>query len=287
MTRPLTGLTGLAVGYQQDIEEDAQATPEERMGGVADPAHGKYLAEENIPRGSRMGTPIGPQGPENQILDDDYWFWEGGGQPIDDPQFDYTPSTHAGPWPKGFQSGPVGDISPDAVANKLNALNALHGMGRNGELQHQLTRADALNDDWETIDQLNPGNSGLANLPKQSLSSGFGWGTRDRTQSMAQQNEYGFDSAHQHRRWATGSIPGNNMWMRPGGRPMMKTLGGPARPAIGEDSPFTGQNLGFSFNPDGALLQNVPTEYSAPPQPNLADAGPPVNTENDSYVEWY
>lgn len=284
MTRPLTGLTGLA-GYQVTIDEDSQATPEDRMGGPADPEHGKYLAEQSIPRGSRMGTPVGPVGPENQLLGDEGWFWEIGGEPEQDPQFDYTPSTHAGPWPKGFLSGPAGDIGPDATAAKLTQSYELHSMDKNGPAVQQHTRSEPLNDQWDGIDQLNPGNSDLSTLPKQSQSSGFQWGTRDRTQSMARQNEFGFDTAHQHRRWAAGSVPGNYLWMIPGGRPLVKTLAGPARPAIGPDSPFSGQDLGQAFGLDGAVLQNVPSEYVAPPVPNLTAA--PVSSVNDSYPEWY
>lgn len=283
-TRPLTGLSGLA-GYQVQIDEDAQATPEQRSGGVADPSHAKYLAEDYIRRGAQIGEPIGPYGPDNQMLSDEGWFWEPGGEPNQDPQFDHTPTNHAGPWPKGFQSGPVGDISPEATAQKLRVLTGLHGMDLNGGAQSLLSRQEALNDSWETVDQLNPGNSDLADLPKQSKSSGFGWGTRDRTQSMAAQNEFGFDSAHQFRRFATGSIPGNNMWLRPGGRLIQKSMPGPARPAIGVDSPFAGQDLGAAFSVDGALLQNVPTEYTAPPQPNLQNA--PSPDQGDSFVEWY
>lgn len=283
-TRPLTGLSGLA-GYQVQIDEDAQATPEERSGGVADPSHAKYLAEDYIRRGAQIGEPIGPYGPDNQMLSDEAWFWEPGGEPSQDPQFDHTPTNHAGPWPKGFQSGPVGDISPEATARKLRTLTGLHGMDMNGGAQSLLSRQEALNDSWETVDQLNPGNSDLADLPKQSKSSGFGWGTRDRTQSMGAQNEFGFDSAHQFRRFATGSIPGNNMWLRPGGRLIQKSMAGPARPAIGVDSPFAGQDLGATFSVDGAMLQNVPTEYVAPPQPNLQNA--PSPDQGDSFVEWY
>jgi hypothetical protein len=283
--RPLTGLSGLA-GYQVNIEQDAQASPEERMGGVADPAHGKYIAEAYIPRGAQMGSPIGPTGVENQMLADEGWFWEGGGFPSDDPQFDHTPPNHAGPWPKGFQSGPVGAIDPDTVGRKLTALAELRGMGLNGDQRAERVREEPLNDTWVELNELNPGET-LLQAPgsKQLMSSGFGWGFRDRTQSMAAQNSYGFDSAHMHRRWATGSLPGNYMYLRPGGRPMMKSLPGPARPAIGPNSPFTGQDLGFSFNPDGAVLQNVPTEYVAPPNPTLQAA--PNPSANDSFVEWY
>jgi hypothetical protein len=281
----LTGLSGLA-GYQVIVDENNQATPEERMGGVVDPAHADYLAQPNIPRGSRMGEPHGPYGPDNQLLSDETWFLEAGGTADQDPLFDHTPNTHAGPWPKGVASGPnLGDVGPDAMAQRRAQSHALHSMGTNADAQSNHTRGFALNDDWDTVDQINPGNSDLASLPNQSKSSGFGWGTRDRTQSFARQNEFGFDSSHQHRRFATGSIPGNYMWMQPGGRPMAKSLPGPARPPIGVDSPFAGQDLGQSFSIDGSILQNVPTEYVAPPQPRLAQ-NPSVDS-NDSYVEWY
>jgi len=284
MTRPLTGLTGLA-GIQRTIDEDSQATPEERMGGTADPSHSKYLAEDYIRRGAQMGAPRGPYGPENQMLGDEVWFWESGGDPTQDPYFDRTPSNRAGPFPKGIQSGPVGDVGPDATAMKLEQSYKVHSVDTSAHLHAQTARIFTQNDQWETVEQVTTGSSDLVDLPKQAKSSGFGWGTRDRTQSMARQNEYGFDAAHQYRRFATGSIPGNTMWMRPGGRPMVKTLAGPARPPIGVDSPFTGQDLGQSFSYDGAVLQNVPQEYQAPPTPKLAPV--PSAYENDSYVEWY
>lgn len=284
--KSLTGLTGLA-GYQVQIDVNSQATPEERMGGVVDAAHSQYLAQPDIPRGSRIGTPIGPHGPENQLLGDDMWFLESGGMPSEDPNFDYTPRTHGGPWPKGIASGPnLGDVSPDAVASRLRQSYELHSDGMNADERSNKVRGEAKNDQWTTVDQIRPGNSDLEpGLPKQQQSSGFGWGWRDRSLSMARQNGYGFDSAHQWRRIGAGSIPGNYLWMRPGGRPMVKGMAGPARPAIGPDSPFAGQDLGQSFSADGAVLQNVPTEYVAPPQPRLA-AVPSVDS-NDSYVEWY
>lgn len=286
MTSPLTGLSALA-GYQVQIDADSQATPEERMGGTADPAHGQYLAEPSIPRGSRIGPPHGPFGPENQLLSDEFWFMEGGGQPDQDPDFDYTPNTHAGPWPKGILSGAnTGDVGPDATASRLAQSYALHSLDKNAKARLQTDRAFALNDEWQTVEQLNPGSDTLQEVPKQAKSGLAGWGTTDRRQSMERQNEFGFDSAHQHRRFAVGSIPGNTMWMRPGGRPLVKSFAGPARPPIGENSPFTGQDLGQTFGIDGAVLQNVPTEYVPPAQPNLAV---PVTYpgDNDSYVEWY
>ena len=284
MTRPLTGLSGLA-GYQTQIDEDSQASPEERMGGTADPSHSKYLAEDHIRRGSQLGEPRGPYGPDNQMLGDESWFWEPGGEEWQDPTFDHAPSNRAGPFPKGILSGPVSNGGPDDTADRLIQSYKLHSIDTNTDARLQTSNRYVQNDDWTEIDQLNPGNSDLAKLPKQSQSSGYGWGTRDVIQSMGAINGYGFDSTHQHRRWATGGIPGNTMWLKPGGRPMVKSLPGPARPAIGPDSPFAGQDLGMAFDINGAILQNVPPEYTPPAQPNLS-AAPPAG-ENDSYVEFY
>lgn len=283
MPRDYTGLTGIA-GYQVLIEEDSQATPELRSGGAADPRHGQASPENQFGRGSRIGVPIGPIGPENQLLGDEEWFWQPGGEDWQDPRFDHTPSKRSGPWPRGILSGPTPTPFPDSVADAREQSRIIHSIDTNADAKFSYDM-EALNDTWETIDQTNPGSTDLQALPKQAMSAGFGWGTRDRTQSMAAQNGYGFDSAHQFRRWATGGIPGNNMWMRPGGRPMAKSLAGPARPPIGIDSPFTGDDLGAAFGIHGAILQNVPSEYVGPPQPTLSQSI--VSPENDSVVEWY
>lgn len=287
MTSPLTGLTAIS-GLQTIVDENSQATPEERMGGPADPAHANALAEPYIPRGAQLGTQHGPYGPENQLLSDEYWFFEAGGIPDQDPTYDHTPSHRAGPWPKGIASGPnLGDVNPDATAMRLEQSYRLHSVDTGAQSRIQVDKAYALNDTWETVEQNNPGSDTLAQIPRQAMSGVNGWGTRDRRQSMALQNEFDFDTAHQHRRYATGSIPGNTMWMKPGGRPLVKSLAGPARPPIGVDSPFTGQDLGEAFSYDGAILQNVPSEYVPPPTPNLSAAVVSGQTGDDAYVEWY
>jgi len=79
------------------------------------------------------------------------------------------------------------------------------------------------------------------------------------------------------RRFATGSIPGNYMWLKPGGRPLYKTMAGPARPAVGENSPFAGQDPTLAFGTLGGILTDLPAEYEAPPQPALAQAMPDVS----------
>ena len=282
MTSPIKGLTALAA--YQSIDEMNQATPEERSGSPANPIHGTDVAP-SFGRGSRIGTPIGPHGPENQLIGEfESWALTPAGSEYDDPQFDHTPARRAGPSPRGVMSGPIDAVSPSSIANQLQQSAVLHGINTNAAA-HAQRNLDATNDEWFEINELNPGSSDLQPIGDQAKSAGFGWGTRDRTQSFARQNEFGFDSAHMHRRYAQSPIPGNYMYLKPGGRPMVKGLPGPARPPIGVDSPFYGDDLGAAFSINGALLQNVPSEYTAPPQPTLSASI--VDDSNDSVVEWY
>lgn len=282
MTSPITGLTALA-GYQSVVEWN-QATPSQRMGNPANPLHATGPPTP-YGRGSRIGTPITPTGPEPYIVSEfEEWALTPAGSEWDDPQFDHTPSRRAGPIPRGILSGPIDAVSPDSIANQLQQSYVLHGI-RTNAAAHAQYNLDARQDDWYVMEQVNSGSTDLQSIGRQAMSAGFGWGTRDRTQSFARQNEFGFDSAHVHRRYAQSPIPGNYMWMRPGGRPMVKGLPGPARPPIGPNSPFAGDDLGQSFNIDGAILQNVPSEYVPPAQPNLAAAV--VSDSFDSVVEWY
>jgi len=286
--RALTGLTGLA-GYQVQIDTDSQASPEDRSGGIADPRHA-IKNQEILPypweaRSTQAAFGHGPYGPDSQLLGDEEWFWQAGGFPEQDPAMDLTPSKRAGPWPKGIASGPVPGVDPDTIARQRVISAGIHGIRTNAGIA-ALTGYEALNDEWMELYQVEPGHSDLRPIPKQAMASGFMWGTTDRTQSMARQNQYGFDSAHTHRRYAVGSIPGNTMWLRPGGRPLVKSLAGPARPAIGIDSPFAGDDLGSAFGIGGAVLQSVPTEYAPPPQPNLAAVSMYAD-ESAPVVEWY
>jgi hypothetical protein len=286
----LTGLTGLAQ-YQQVIDENSQATPEERSGNAVDERHGHW-GEQAAPypweSSLSMGGSHGPYGPENQLLGDEWWFTTPAGSESDDITFDRTPSKRAGPFPKGVASGPVPGENPDDIAEQLRQSQAIHAINTGSGLKslYPVQALGVQQDEWEEIWEVNPGSVDLAQVPNQMKSSGFTFGTTDRTQSFARQNQYGFDSKHQKRRFATGSIPGNTDWMRPGGRPLQKSLPGPSRPAIGQDSPFHGDDLGAAFGVQGAVLQNQPTEYVPPAQPNLAPAYP-AETGLEAVVEWY
>lgn len=284
----LTGLTGLAQ-QQGQFNADPGATAEQRLGNTVDPRHTDLTKTSPYPWESTMtpGGSHGPYGPENQMLGDADWVWQPAGDMTEDPTFDRTPAQRAGPFPKGVASGPVPSQGPDDIANQLEQSMVIHGIKTGGGLKalYPIQGLGVQQDDWREIWQVEPGHSDLSTLPEQAKSSGFLWGTTDRTQSFARQNEHGFDSSHMHRRYATGSIPGNSYWMQPGGRPLMKTMAGPARPAIGPDSPFYGDDLGQAFGINGAYLQNVPTEYIPPPQPTLAASQ--AQTNDSGVVEWY
>lgn len=294
MVQPLSGLQTLA-GQQRVIEENAQATPEQRSGNPADPRHGSW-GEQAAPypwqSSLGMGSTHGPYGLENGLLDDDYWLSPlPAGDRNQDPTMDRTPYlTHGGPNPRGILSGPTPSDGPDAIADQLQQSMALHGIRTNAGVR-ALVPPQALgvqNDEWTDFYVYNEGDTRLQPMSRQQMSSSFMFGSRDRTQSFARQNEHGFDTAHMHRRWATGSIPGNSYWMRPGGRVLVKNIPTVARPAIGEDSPFTGDDIFADFNPSGAILMATPSEYVPPPQPNLG-VNPASNAASDSgaVVEWY
>lgn len=284
----LQGLSGLA-GYQNQIDANSQATPEERSGNIADPRHAERGEQARPYSWESQMTPggsHGPYGPENQLLGDEWWFFQPAGVMTQDPDFDRTPARRAAPWPKGIASGRVPGEGPDDIVNQLTQSRQIHAtdMGGSGKYLHAIP---AQNDEWEEIWAVDTGSTDVQQNSRQSMSAGFMWGTRDVVQSFARQNEYGFNAAHKHRRYATGAIPGNTYWMRPGGRPLAKTLPGPARPAIGPDSPFHGDDLGQAFGIGGAILLDLPSEYTAPPQPNLATPIVGTPSMDVPVVEWY
>jgi hypothetical protein len=289
----MDGLTGLQPldGPVRLLETaaESQATPEDRSGDPADPRHGQW-GQQARPypwQSSMMANPgggHGPYGPENAFLDDDYWAMTPAGNASQDDTMDKTPSTRGGPSPKGVLSGPIPGDGPDDIAEQLQQSMAIHGIRTNAGVR-ALVPPQALgiqNDTWVDFWEMNPGETMLQPLSRQQMGSSFVFGSRDRTQTFARQNEYSFDSAHMHRRWATGSIPGNTYWMRPGGRPLVKNIPTVARAANGPTSPFAGDDTMYDFTPYGAVLLATPTEYTPPPQPNLIAAnysGPAADVE--------
>lgn len=256
---PVTGLPRFIAHIQPE------APPEKVHGGPADPLHGHFGEQAQPYPWEEFAGPHGPYGPaENELLSDlpeSQTFAAGTvGQ---DPTGDLTPyHTHAGPNIRGMEM----DRGPEGNARVLQMSALAHGV-KTGASRKAFASSNPLEDHWtgfynpvegETI--LNPGNGQV----------GFqanGFGVNDRTSNPFRKiNPFGLNTAHRMRRYATGSIPGNYMWMRPGGRPMVKTVAGPARPATGE-GPFYGQDMTRDYGVQGAILMDPATEYQAPPQP--------------------
>lgn len=256
---------------------EPEATAEQVQGGPADPFHGQsgeaaqpYSWQSQLMNYTGM---TGPQGPENQLLGNTAEL-EGlpEGQLGHDKYADLTPYRgHAAPTTVTL-SGPL-PSQYDAINEQLVQAAEIRGTDLGASRSKTLdTLGDVVQDHWNQIwdvsesPELYPAGEKYA-----SGISLFGFANNDRpVNPFRKMNSYGFQYGHHHRRYAAGSIPGNYMWMRPGSRPQIKSLPGPARPAVGKDSPFEGDDLGQSFGIHGAVLVQVPTEYQPPPSPQLA-----------------
>jgi len=286
-----TALTGL----QGFVQTDPQLTPFEQQGGPANPAHALGLWEQPSPYPwesslDGIGGYNPPMAPYVGV--GDYPDELPAGNITQDPAGDRTPyRTHAAP-NKVSLSGNFGMLNqrPRGSTEQLEQSAIIHAGVPGYDASGMWTRgpaAEALQDHWTAFYDVEPGNSILVTPDAQTRSGAApgGYASHGRETSNARQNEYGFDSAHMHRRYAVGSIPGNYMWMRPGGRPMVKTLPGPARPAVGVNSPFAGQDTGVGYYPSGnvgGILADPATEYVAPPTPS--GLVPAAQAPDDSYA---
>jgi hypothetical protein len=272
-------LTGLQ-GYVQQAPE---ADPTEVQGGSVNPNHARaFWAEPELyPWESGINGLDASSYPIPIFTDSVGTLPEGeaAGDPRQDPGHDYTPyHTHAAPWPKGLDGIRKGNQQPQGTSEFLDESAGIHASNTNASAQ-RVYMPQAQQDDWDAFYTVTPGESMVDTNVGPQIKSGSapgGWASHSRAQTFARQNEYGFDSAHKHRRWARGSIPGNYMWMRPGGRPMVKSIPGPARPAVGETSPFNGQDVSWGYAASsqvGGVLVNSPTEYSQPAQPYITPNG--------------
>lgn len=283
MTQPSGGLSGLT-GW---VFAEPEATPDERMGGPADPHH----AREGRVEGRQFWEVMphqhaGPHGHEGGLIGaNPERMVDKAGRLGQDPTADLQPITHAAPWPKGVPS--TADPEETAEWRRQNADIHAHGMG-GGRDSLYVPTLEPRNDDWELINEDRLGGTLQEDVPGQIKSTGAGGaGSTDRKQSFARQNRFGFDRAHMQRRYAevgTGAFPGNFLWMHPGSRPMVKSYAGTARPAVGQDSPFSGQDTGQPFGPHGAALTTPPAAYVPPPDPVTAPGYPALAP---APVSWY
>lgn len=275
----LTPLSGIINGppplqpLQGFVDQTPMATGEQRSGDPVDPRHA-ILGEQAKPypwEGVAQG-PHGPFGPENQMLGAEYVLLGlPSGTIQQDPTGDYQLRTHAAPWPKGLET----TGTPDAQASRLVESASIHSSDMNNS-RRELYQPTAVpvGDNWLAVDFNTAGSSMQEPVPQQIASRSGGWGHTDRVQSQAAQNRYGFDMAHVFRRFAQSPIPGNHMWMQPQSRAMVSPLPHTGKPAVGDFSPFTGQDTGQAFGTQGAVLTTLPTEYTSPTDPALQSPYP-------------
>lgn len=290
MPRPLTGLTGLSFA---SIDPQPQADPIEMQGGPVDPGHsGQGLQPGPFPYDiPQWGTEVmGPYGTDSMLVAEEETFPTFGAGSVTqtgDPEFDYTPyQTHAAPWPRD----PFGDgsMSPENTARQLIQSAAIHAVKTNAS--GKMIYASGLypgNDEWVEYQSTTPGTSLQPEGVPQSVGTTVGgFGSRDVVNSRAPQNQYGFDSAHLHRRVRTGGVEGNFMWMKPGSRPLVRNLPGAMRLPVGQVSPFAGQNVQEAYAPGAGVLTEIPPDYTAVPQP-LTQALPQIDGgPQPGFEEW-
>jgi len=269
---PVNGITGFIIA-------NPEAPPFNVHGGPADPRHAGNGPASVYPW---EVIPMGPFPNAMQPIDG----MVGGavergilpaGVMAQDPTADNTPAYHAAPFPtEGPASGTADqfDITGRQIGSTRQLLESLriHASNTGAGLKRLfLPQMLARQDDWTGFYNDVEGEDNVPSVPGSIGNNAFGVGVNDHTSNaFAKKNSYGFNTSHRHRRFATGSIPGNTQWMRPGGRPMVRSFtGNHPFPLSG---PFANDDPGATFGYQGAILQNIPSEYVTPPQPSLSNS---------------
>lgn len=259
---PITPLTGYPV-------ERGMLTPEQQQGGPADPVHGHELWHDP-PRYPWEYTPgaatEGPAPVELELIGAIPQITPAG-YPGQDPTWDSQPETHAAPWPAGLDT--AGDRDPVRYAERITESANLHASDM-GASAAKVFEAPPRLGEWENLDHVGIGQGMLVPIPEQLMNSAGGFGNTDRTQSMAVQNDYGYDAAHVHRRIAHDEVPGDFLWLEPAGRPIVLNMPRTAQAPIGTNSPFAGQDPSLTFATDQAAPLDPPTQYEPPAVPYTA-----------------
>lgn len=276
----MAGVTGVTGGVRPAVlsytDPTPEATAEERLGGPANPAHGNIGETATPYPWEAFEGPHGPYGLDNGLLGVSTYesFTDPASALSSDPMADLQPVTHAAPWPRGIP----GVVTPDGT-QEWNAQAAnIHAESFGAARKVQDSRGGwGVQDNWQLAYDVDPGQSIQVPIPGQVQTGVAGAGSTDRVQSMAAQNEYGFDSAHMVRRYAAGSIPGNYQMLIPGSRPLVRsTL--PQNLPIGE-GPFAGQDGKQGYDTQGSALTVLPAPYSPAPDPTIGVAFPESNPE--------
>lgn len=271
----INGITGYVIGPTHE------ASPHEMQGDVVDPRHSHWGQQAKpypwqvIPMGPYPGifNPI-----DGMIEDDSGWGLQSGmvGQ---DPTSDQTPAYHAAPYPNEGPTARTADQlnvhgRNEGSARQLMQSMYIHGM-RTGAGLKRLFLPQMLAKQDEITAFYNPvkGEDLVPPVPGHIGSVAFGFNVNDHVSNpYAKKNAYNFDTSHRHRRFGAGPIPGNHLWLRARGRPLVRSFTNVYHfPTSGA---FAGDDPGATFSIDGAILQTTPPQYSSPPQVNLAPTSP-------------
>lgn len=260
------------------VVSNPEGTPFEIHGYPVHPTHSKPGEQaspypwEVIPMGPYPGLMQPIDGMITEIGSDPAM---NAGYLAQDPTADQTPAYNAAPFPTEGPASPSADQLDIAGRNAGSARQLLesasiHASNLGASLKRLfMPQMLARQDDWTGFFNPETGNDIVPKVPGSISYQANGFGVNDHVSNpFAKINAYDFNTAHRHRRYAGGPIPGNNMWMKPGGRPMVRSFTGldhfPLSGAFANDDP------GATFGYQGAVLQNIPSEYVAPPEPNLA-----------------
>jgi hypothetical protein len=279
----VNGITGF-------VNSNPEAPPFEQQGGPADPLHGN-LGEQASPypwQNVPMGPYPGSIDPLPGIVGD-YPDTIAAGQLADDPTADQTPAYNAAPYPNEGPSSANAeqlDVRGRAEGSTRQLLQSAwvhaHNTGASLKKLFYFTYGSK-QDQWNDFYNEVPGNDIVPDVPGSVSYQSNGFGVNDHvSNAFHKANAYGFNTSHRHRRYAAGSIPGNTMWMKPGGRPMVRSFTNLHNfPTSGA---FAGDDPGATFGYQGAILEDIPGEYVAPPQPSLASAAVDPTGVAYSYV---
>lgn len=267
----VNGITGFVVA-------NPQAPPFEVHGGPANPYHG-HPGEHEFPY-PWITIPMGPypelHGPQPGMVED-YPGNFASGMIGQDPTADQTPAFHAAPFPNegpGSRAAEQMDMRGRAEGSRRQLLQSLwvHAQNTGASLRRlfDLTYGSK-QDTW--VGFFNPvqGEDIVPIIPGSVSSNAGGFGANDHTSNAYHKaNTYGLNTSHRHRRYATGHIPGNFMWMNPSARPLVRSFTGQYK--FQTSGAFAGDDPGFAFSEYGAILHSTPSQYTPPPVPNLGNA---------------
>jgi len=269
-----SGVNGIT-GY---IIASPEAPPFDQQGGTVNPKHavsGEQASPypwENAP----MGPYPGLMQPIDGIIGETSDYGLPAGMLGQDPTSDQTPSTYnAAPFLRENPSSKMADqmdIHGRAEGSTRQLLDSLrvHASNTGAGLKRLfLPQMLARQDNWTGFFNEVPGEDNTPVVPGSVGMVAGGFNVNDhRSNPYAKVNAYGFNTSHRHRRFATGPIPGNTLWLKARSRPMVRTLTNQYNfPVSGA---FAGDDPGATFSTAGAVLTTVPSEYVPPPQPYLA-----------------